>query len=301
MISLDGPWLTLLFPGPDYPSTPAVVSPFLDTLRLIRDAGFMTGTLLICLVAWRRGSLSRIGALLAFLLALILFCSGGIGFIMLLLVFFASSTLLTRLRHTEKAVIERDLHARTGPRDTIQVLANGGPALIMALLYAGTGQIRFTVALAGALAACNADTWASEIGMLSKKTPFSLLTGQPVQRGLSGGVTWLGILASLGGATLVALTFFLLPTGSRTPETRLAQAGLVWLAGIMGSLIDSLLGATLQAQYIKPDTALLTEKSHEKNQANRLCRGLAWMTNDLVNFISALLAASLLLLVLPAG
>jgi uncharacterized protein (TIGR00297 family) len=275
--------------------------PLLAALRLIRDMGVLLGTLVICVLAWRKHSLSLPAAILSFLLALALFLSGGLLFIILLLLFFATSTFFTRFHQAEKKAIERNLHARSGPRAVAQVAANGGPALIMALLYAATHNPLFVTAFAGALAACNADTWASEIGVLSKAQPISLLTRRPVQRGLSGGVTALGTLASLGGAAVIALVylgwqrFF---AASYTPaalQPLLRQSLLVLLAGGAGSLFDSLLGETLQAQYSRPKTGSLTEKSQENNQANHLRRGFAWMTNDLVNFISALLAAGVVL------
>lgn len=269
------------------------VSPWLATIWLIRDTGFLAITLVICLAAWRQGSLSRAAAAGAFVLAAGLYLSGGLPPVILLLLFFYTGNRVSRFRKLEKEPLERDLHAKSGPRDLAQVAANGGPALIMAGLYAVTRQPACLAALASALAASNADTWASELGMLSKRQPVSLLTGRPVQRGLSGGVTALGFLAALAGSAVIALVDGLLRLSSVPVGTVLGQFLLVLLTGLLGSVIDSLLGETLQAQYVRPSTGQLTEQTREKNQANQLVRGLAWMNNDLVNFISSLTAASL--------
>ena len=54
----------------------------------------------------------------------------------------------------------------------------------------------FEAAFAGAIAAASADTWATEIGTLSPANPVSIATLRPVQTGMSGGVSILGIAAS---------------------------------------------------------------------------------------------------------
>ena len=60
----------------------------------------------------------------------------------------------------------------------------------------------------------------------------------------------------------------------------------------MGSLADSLLGATVQAIYFDDAKNCETEKAINKNSApNRFVRGWRWMSNDWVNFLSSLVGA----------
>lgn len=266
-------------------------------LRLAQHTVFVAGCLMIAALALWRGSLSRPAAAGAFVLAVGLYVAGGPLFLLLLMVFFFSSTFLTRFKASIKDPIGHLVHARGGgPRDLTQVAANGGAALIMAALLALSHDSVFTIAVAAAFAACNADTWASEIGVLSRKPPVSLLTFQPVRRGLSGGVSLLGFVASLAGAALIGLTFAAYQLLTGHPAASLMQPfALIFMAGIAGSLLDSLLGATLQAKYVSHETGELTEKPCHNGRENRLHSGLRFVNNDFVNFASSLLASALVL------
>lgn len=249
---------------------------------------------LATVVAWLRNALTWTGYAFALLLALALYRIGGAAFIALLLVFFISSSLFSRVGKSFKHRIEVKMSARSGRRDAIQVLANGGPALIMALLFVWLQEPVYSLAVSAAFAASNADTWASELGILSKKRPVSFLTGRPVRRGLSGGVTLVGCIASTAGAALIGLVSALFQMRTLSFAALLLHFLLITLAGLFGSLVDSLLGDTLQAKYLD-HAGQITEKSHSNGRPHRLHRGLAFVNNDWVNFVSGLLAATLLL------
>ncbi|AWW27181.1 MULTISPECIES: DUF92 domain-containing protein [unclassified Acetobacterium] len=242
---------------------------------------------------WRK-SLRPSAALGAFLLAVALYLAGGPLFFILLMVFFLSSTFLSHFKAGLKDPIAARIHAKSGPRDIVQVVANGGAALIMAVPFAISQNPAYLVAVAASFAACNADTWASEIGILSRRAPVSLITLKPVNQGLSGGVSPLGLLASLGGSAVVALTYglFQLMAGN-SGELLWMQMGIITLGGLLGSILDSLMGAAIQAKYISRETGELTEKSSYNNKPNQLHSGLSFVNNDFVNFASSLLAAVL--------
>jgi uncharacterized protein (TIGR00297 family) len=247
--------------------------------------------------AYRRKSLRPSAAWGAFFLAVALYLAGGPLFFILLMVFFLSSTFLSRFKASLKDPIEARIHAKSGARDIVQVGANGGAALIMAVPFAYSQNPAYLVAVAASFAACNADTWASEIGILSRKPPVSLITLKPVNPGLSGGVSGLGLLASLGGSAVVALTYGLFQFAAGNSGMLLwMQIGVITIGGLLGSIIDSLLGAAIQAKYISHETGQLTEKPSHNNKPNRLYSGLAFVNNDFVNFASSLLAAALVLI-----
>lgn len=179
----------------------------IQTGTYIQQIIFVVLSLIFAGVALKRRSLTPAASVGAFFLAVALYYTGGPLFLLLLMVFFVSATLLSHFKASIKDPIEAELHAKAGPRDLFQVGANGGAALIMGILFVFSQNDVYVVAVATAFAACNADTWASEIGILSKRSPVSLLTFRPVKRGISGGVSPLGLAASFGGAVLIALTF----------------------------------------------------------------------------------------------
>jgi uncharacterized protein (TIGR00297 family) len=247
--------------------------------------------------SYRRKSLTFSAAWGAFFLGTALYLAGGPLFFILLMVFFLSSTFLSHFKASLKDPIATRIHAKSGPRDIAQVGANGGAALIMAVPFAISQNPAYLVAVAASFAACNADTWASEIGILSRKAPVSLITLKPVNPGLSGGVSLLGLWASLGGSAVVALTYGLYQFAAGNSGVLLwIQIGIITLGGLLGSILDSFMGAAIQAKYINHETGELTEKAAYNNKPNQLYSGITFVNNDFVNFASSLLAAGLVLI-----
>ncbi len=243
------------------------------------------------LTARRRDALSSSGAVGAATVGTAVFGAGGPRASALLLIFFGSSTLLSRSsrRDTTAKTQARD---QSGPRRTLaQVFANGGVPAALALLSLRDRSPRVMAAYAGALAAANADTWATEIGQRSAIPPRMITTGQTAPPGVSGAITPLGLVASLAGAGLVSVTSAALYR--RHPAHAL---GIV-AAGTAGSLADSILGATLQAVYVCRRCAQRTEdRGHRHDDsppALTLVRGLPIMTNDTVNLCASLTGATI--------
>jgi uncharacterized protein (TIGR00297 family) len=238
----------------------------------------LIGILLNGLAAWgayRKEAVTGDGALAGLLVGTAIFTGSGLlGWVMLMW-FFGSSSLLSRLSTPRKEAATR-MHDKGSRRDWMQVAANSGVASVAAVVYGITAHPAALVAVAAALAAATADTWASEVGSLSRHRPRSIVTFRYLPTGTSGGVTLLGTLASLGASCSVALIYLV-----GTPGSPWAAAGIVALAGFVGSVVDSLLGATVQAQY--EDSR---GERTEKKRGNRLIRGLPFVTNDLVNAVS---------------
>lgn len=242
----------------------------------------------IAFLAYRLRALTPGGAMAAAVLGTLIFSLGGVEWSILLLVFFISSSALSRLAKPRKRAVEEN-YAKGDRRDAGQVLANGGAAGLFVILHAAFPAAAWPwLGAAAALAAATADTWATELGVLSPQPPRLITTGREVERGASGGVSLAGSAAALAGAALEAATLVIVWPGADTPNGFSGAAAwflLVTLAGLAGSLADSLLGATLQAIYFCPACQKETERhpQHSCGTVTSLSRGLPWLNNDWVN------------------
>lgn len=246
--------------------------------------------ILLGLLAWWRGSVDRSGFLAGVTAGTLIFFFGGIGAWILLGAFFVSSSILSKIGSQGKDSLI-NLHEKGSTRDYIQVAANSLPALLMIWIYYGTGDPIWFVAFAAAMAASNADTWASELGVLSSRAPVSILTLKPVEKGTSGGVSSMGFLASLAGGLFIAFFAYPVILHIHPAVDATTFIGIITLAGFSGSLADSLLGATIQAQYYCTVTERLTEKPFSNGQETRLVRGFRVINNDMVNLLASFSAS----------
>jgi len=249
----------------------------------------------IALIARKARSLNLSGAYAAALTGTLIFGLGGWQWAALLLTFFLSSTALTRAFKQRKREAN-EKYAKGGERDAGQVFGNGGFATLFVILHAIYPNESWPwIAFSAALAAVNADTWATELGVLNPRPP-RLITNlrKVVEKGTSGGISPIGTFASLAGAGIIGLGAALLnPAGSGG-----SLFFIVTISGLSGSLFDSYLGATLQAIYYCPHCKKETERHplHSCGAQTVQARGWSWLGNDWVNFFCAALGAILALI-----
>jgi len=250
----------------------------------------------ISALSYRIGVLNRSGALAASVLGLVVFGFGGWPWAVVLLGFFITSSGLSKLLKKRKRDLSEKF-SKGSNRDAGQVFANGGVAGFFVLFHILFPQAAWPwLAFAGAFAAVNADTWGTELGVLSRQIPRSILTGKLVERGSSGGITLWGTLAGAAGAFLIALlAVFTWPAAIPNPMQEIPWLPLmaITLAGVFGSLVDSILGATVQSMYYCPKCKKETERypTHSCGSKTKHIRGLAWMDNDWVNILCAVTGA----------
>jgi uncharacterized protein (TIGR00297 family) len=238
---------------------------------------FLIGFLLSALVgvgAYKKKSLSESGVLAALILGTLLYGFAGWQSYLILMVFFILSSFISKFNPD-----------RVSSRRTyVQVLANALVATGFGFIYFLTNNIDFLIVSVGSIAVSASDTWSSEIGRLSKHNPRHIFTFKVMGRGLSGGVSLLGFLASLLASTVFALLTLII---TRNPLYIIG----VFVAAFLGSIIDSMLG-TIQIKYKDTVTGVLTEKP---NLNTTYYSGFKWISNNTVNF-SANIVTSLLLL-----
>jgi uncharacterized protein (TIGR00297 family) len=234
-------------------------------------------------LAYRRGSLARSGVMGALIVGTLTFAFGGWQWGVLLAIFFISSSLLSHFKEQEKRGVAEKFD-KGHQRDLGQALANGGLGAGVALLSALFPAAYWFPMFVGIMATVTADTWATELGTLSKKPPRLITSGRVVEVGTSGGISLLGTSVSLLGGLLIGL-----PAGLLWPELGVwAGAVIGALSGLAGSLFDSLLGATVQQIYYCDACGKETERRrHKCGHETRPLRGWSWLNNDLVNLIAS--------------
>jgi uncharacterized protein (TIGR00297 family) len=238
-------------------------------------------------VAYRRQSLDRSGWLGAIVTGTLTFGFGGWTWGCVLIAFFVTSSALSHFRQAQKQRIAGEKFEKGGRRDLWQALANGGAGAALALVYGLTGEpVMLLAAYVGIMATVTADTWATEIGVLSPHPPRLITSGRVVPPGTSGGVTLYGLGASAGGAILIGAAALALMAAERGHWLPLLLPAAL-AGGVAGSLFDSLLGATVQAMYRSP-TGETEKRASREGRAFPLVRGWRWMNNDMVNFLSSL-------------
>jgi uncharacterized protein (TIGR00297 family) len=255
-------------------------------------------SLTIAALAYAKRSLTGTGAAAAVIIGTIMFALGSLVWFGTLIAFFVSSTALTKWKQKVKAKHE-SVYEKGARRDAGQVAANGGLAVLLcAADYLWPHPYWFAVFL-GAMATVNADTWATEIGGLSKRLPRSILTWKQVPKGTSGGVSLLGSGAVVFGGLFIGAAAWLLQefaAGTRVGAGEVAAAEriaalpmftLSLVGGFIGAMTDSIIGAKWQVMYRCAVCAREVEHEWHCSESALLIRGLPWLHNDAVNFLSS--------------
>lgn len=229
-------------------------------------------------IGGRLALLSGRGALAAAAVGTAILVATGWPGLLALGAFFAGSSLVSGLAPDHGVAFD----TKGQRRDPWQVLANGGPAALGALVP-GAGLWIVTASLAAAAA----DTWATSAGAWSRVHPRHILTGRRVEPGTSGGVTVAGSVGALAGAALVGV-------GPALVSRSLALFSVALVVGMLGMLLDSFLGASLQGRFHCDRCNRPTERrTHRCGATARSTGGIEWLTNDGVNGLASGIAAIL--------
>ncbi len=243
------------------------------------------------LISYKAKQLTVSGSIVAFFVGFGTTYFLGFGALTTLLLFFLFAGVLSKFSKMRSKFDAEGIQKKGSRRDGMQVFANGGMALVAAVLYALSPSMVALVMFGSSVAEAASDTFAGEIGLLSKANPISIITGRKMRPGLSGAVSALGSIAGLLGALFIALywmsNFFPLEA------TSFAYASVVAISGFFGCLMDSVLGATVQAHYYDQDRDCLTEHPTSEGKKLPLERGVRWIDNDLVNLMSNVIATLL--------
>ncbi|KAJ9168411.1 hypothetical protein P3X46_019938 [Hevea brasiliensis] len=262
---------------------------------------------LIAIGAYRRKSLDLSGAVTGFLVMTIHFAI-NYSFGAILLAFSFSSSEITKVGEEKKRRIDADFK-EGGQRNWIQVLFNSGMSTVLAVVFwklsglqdkcLDTKESTVITSLIGGIighySCSNGDTWSSELGVLSDAQPRLITTFKPVRKGTNGGVTMVGLVAAAAAGSVIGLTFVLFGFFTRSCEYDVALKQilvipLAAMAGLCGSLIDSLLGATLQFSGF---CTVRNKVVGKPGPTVKKISGLNFLDNNAVNLVSILLTSLL--------
>lgn len=244
-------------------------------------------------VAYKLGALKKSGAIAAVLVGAAIFIGTGVKGLFILGTFFVTSTFWSKFKQDGKRA-SSDVGEKDGARDYIQVLANGGVPSLASILYYLDDNPIWLIAFVMAIAAANADTWASEIGVLSKREPINLFTWKRVATGTSGAISLLGTLSAFVGSALIGIIARILWSQQLTPPLVIAAV----IFGFLSMLLDTILGMTLQRKNKCLVCGKITEKKIHCGKEATHYSGITLINNDAVNILSILLMTMLGTLIL---
>ena len=226
--------------------------------------------------------LTKSGSIAQFFLAGLIFGLGGIKWAVPVFTFFLTSSILSKMRIRKNKSVD-NFFEKSDERDYLQVLANGGiGGILVVISQFYKPELLFAVYVSSLSAVCS-DTWATEIGTFKKQMPINILTFKRVEQGTSGGISWLGTAGALLGA-------FIIPISSLCWIHVNLFSFIICIAasGFLGSIVDSIMGASVQAQYKCNICNKITEKKFHCGKVTPLNNGFVWMNNDTVNFAASL-------------
>ena len=216
--------------------------------------------------------LSADGAVTTWLLGCILVVSPAPVWVIPALVFLALGSIVSKLPQMDK-------HESGGGRTGQQVFCNGGVYTLLLGASFISSDIVFLLAGMASITAAMSDTASSELGRRYGKSTISILNFKKVPAGLSGGISLVGTVSGLiFAAAMAGLPFLILP------EYSVQMFLIVFAAGFLGNIADSLIGAIFQIKY-RPDAESPWSDIPIGIGINQT-KGIVSITNNAVNLMA---------------
>lgn len=216
------------------------------------------------IVSVKAGKLTTIAGVTGFVIGVLIFAGAGYTGIAMLAMFFVLGTGATSWgmkRKQNLGLAEKN----KGKRTASQVVANAGVAAIIGLLMFALDKYTplFMLMIAASFASATADTLSSELGNVYGRSFYNITTFKKDTRGLDGVISIEGTLIGIAGSICIAVVYAI-------GAASVTDVLMIIIAGTIGNLADSLLGATLERKGI--------------------------LKNDSVNFLNTAIAAAAMLL-----
>lgn len=192
------------------------------------------------LCAWGLRAVTASAALTGVFLSVIVCLAAGPAALFPILIVFLLTWVTTRIGHRRKERL--GTAERSHGRGPLQILANVGVTAICAapLIFVGHGRNILLAGASAALAEAAGDTVSSELGQAFAGTPRLITSWRRVTPGQDGGISFIGTLFSLFAIAIVCVA---------CEWSNLLVSRFYWTvfaAAFFGTIVDSLLGATLE-------------------------------------------------------
>lgn len=234
----------------------------------------MIVNIFLAVIAYKTSALTKKGVICALILGIAIYFLSIKAYIILFLYFVV-------IIIVEKIVLKNKNEKRT----TFQVLANSIFALIALSVYILSAQHRFFVIYCTMLSISMCDTIASTIGTRFAKKVYSITKFRQIERGVSGGVSFWGTVAGIMGSVVITIIYLGVCLAFNDPIPEISDASTIFLCGVFGMVLDSILGDLLQKKYYCKVCGKMTD--------NRICCdapcipiGVSLFTNSQINVIS---------------
>ncbi len=229
---------------------------------------FLLVGVLMSVFLFRFKWLSLSGIVFASILCILFLASAAPLYLMF--VFLIVGSLASKLNR--KKVAEAADSKSSKPRDVWQVIANGGIAVVILLVFGGYPEFR-NILIYVSIAVALADTLSSELGVFFGGRTYSIIGFRMVSPGLSGGISFMGTLSGLLGAGFIGLLSIWMESYSWE------NALFISFFGFFGMILDSFIGEMFQAKFQNHDGSY-------SDQGIELVKGIRGFTNDTTNWVS---------------
>ena len=248
---------------------------------------------LVCFVpyfAWKKKALSASASVICGMMIVISAIPGYKYALFIVLAFLLTSVFDKVLKNQNIIIAESQIIQKAGTRDALQVLVNGGVAIISIFAWYLSPHNILLICFITAINEAFGDSMASTIGIAYGKKTYDIVHFQEAPAGFSGGISIIGTIGCFASCILmgyIALLFGI---------ARTKDVFLITVSAFAGCLIDSFLGATIQRKNKCSICGKITEKSIHCGCQTELHSGRPMVDNDIVNLISNLSSAIIVLL-----
>jgi len=241
-------------------------------------------SLLLGALAFYKKAMTNSALILAIVLAFLITYFGGLCAYLILVAVFLGTVVANKIKKSERIKVNKNIIEKSGKKDIVEIIANVVTGAVFIILYKITKVNIYFLVYASIMAESLADSLASDIGVLSKKSPINILTLKKSEPGLSGNISALGLASSFFGSLIIAIIFSIF-------NFQTSSLIIITLSGFLGAIFDSILGATIQVKYKCQKCSKIVEKKIHCEKETIYYKGIKIINNDTVNLISNVFAA----------